>query len=326
MTNNPKISVIIPVYNAERFVEQAILSVVKQPQVDEILVIDDCSKDNSGQLVANLQQKYSHIRLIKSDVHANVGAGAARNIGIQAASNDWIAFLDVDDYYLDNRFDTAVQIISQHPDAEGIYEAVDNQFENEQAYTRFLQSRPKHIAQNKADYRHTLFTIYEILPPDKLFEALMQGDKGFFHFNGLTAKKSLLMKAGLLNEQLELTQDIDMFNKLAMIGRLYHGNLKTPVAVRLVHDTNRVYGNDEKLKFFQVLSYLELVRFAKAKKCRPEIIQHIHIQNSKVCASQFLGWNIYRFYRLKLFIIRLIYPIVFKHYLRKYRLTYLEEK
>lgn len=318
-----KISVIIPVYNAERFVEQAILSVVKQPQVDEILVIDDCSKDNSGQLVANLQQKHPHIRLIKSNEHTNVGAGAARNIGIQAASNKWIAFLDVDDYYLDNRFDTAVQVISQHPDADGIYEAVDNQFENEQAYTRFLQSRPAHIAQNKADYRHTLFTIYETLPPDKLFEALMQGDKGFFHFNGLTVKKSLLMKVGLLNEQLELTQDIDLFNKLAMIGRLYPGNLKTPVAVRLVHDTNRVYGNDEKLKFFQVLSYLELVRFAKAKKCRPEIVQHIHVRNCIVCASQFLGWNIYRFYRLKLFVIRLIYPIVFKQYLTTHKTKFL---
>ena len=317
------ISVVIPVYNAERYVEQAILSVVNQPQVTEIVVVDDCSKDQSASIIAQLQTRYPLIRFIKSHENHNLGAGAARNIGIRAASNDWIGFLDVDDYYLENRFKRAVRLIHLHADADGVYEAVENRFENDQAYQRFLQTRPTHIAVNPSDYRHTLFTIYDTLPPEKLFEALMQGDKGFFHFNGLLVKKSLLMEVGLLNEHLELTQDIDLFNKLALVGRLYPGHLKQPVAIRMVHDTNRVYGNDEKLCFFQVMSCLQLVQFAEKRKCAHELINHIHVQNGKICAAQFLGWNIYSYYRLKMLLLKIIYPMVFKRYLNRNKLQFL---
>jgi len=95
----PKVSVVIPTYNREEFIGQVVSSVLAQTETDfEILIVDDGSTDSSANRAATLVEANKHLRVLQ---HAkNKGAQAARNTGIDAASGEWIAFLDSDDQLL----------------------------------------------------------------------------------------------------------------------------------------------------------------------------------------------------------------------------------
>lgn len=94
----PAITVVIPVYNCEKYVTRAVRSVALQPCGDqvEILVVDDGSKDGSGKVCDGLAQEYANVRVIHKE---NGGVSTARNIGIENATGKYIAFLDSDDWW-----------------------------------------------------------------------------------------------------------------------------------------------------------------------------------------------------------------------------------
>ena len=94
-----KISVIIPVYNCQQYLEQCIDSVINQTLKEiEIVCVDDGSSDGSYDILHRYAKKYKHINIFKQ---INKGAGAARNLGLKNAIGEFVAFLDADDYYLD---------------------------------------------------------------------------------------------------------------------------------------------------------------------------------------------------------------------------------
>lgn len=94
----PEISVIIPMYNAEKYIQQAVDSVLNQTFKDvEVIVINDCSTDRSYELCELLYDKNERVSLINQK--KNHGVAVARNIGINAAKGKYIAFLDNDDVY-----------------------------------------------------------------------------------------------------------------------------------------------------------------------------------------------------------------------------------
>ncbi len=92
-----KISVIVPVYNAEKYIEKCISSIANQTMKDiEILAINDGSTDNSLNILDSLSLKYKgKLKIISKE---NGGAGSARNIGIENANGEFIKFVDADDY------------------------------------------------------------------------------------------------------------------------------------------------------------------------------------------------------------------------------------
>lgn len=91
----PKISVIIPVYNVERYLPQCLNSVVGQTFQDiEIICVNDGSTDNSGKILEQYASKYCKIKVITKE---NQGASVARNTGLDIAAGDWISFVDSDD-------------------------------------------------------------------------------------------------------------------------------------------------------------------------------------------------------------------------------------
>lgn len=306
-------------FNAENFVDQALNSVVNQKHVDEIILINDRSMDNTLQKAQCWKERDTRISIINSEI--NVGAGESRNIGIRAAKNNWIAFLDVDDHYYPNRFLGSVNIISENTDCDGVYCAVKNTFESKEAYMKFLATRPKFIRENKEDPRHTLFTLYEQIEPRNLFKALMKGDKGFFHFNGLLVKKNLLIKVGLLDAELKLNQDIDLIYKLSLIGNLYADDVLIPVAGRHVHSSNRVYGNDDKLRFYRLKSIQGLKKFAKHHNCSKENQALIEEKTIKMVARELLNWNIYKYYRIKYLLLKFTLPLILTQYFKNNSIT-----
>jgi glycosyltransferase involved in cell wall biosynthesis len=94
-----KISVVMPVYNAEQFIKRAIDSVYKQTFKDvEIVCVDDGSTDNSVQILEELKKQNDAINIIQQE---NSGSGKARNNGIDNAEGEYVAFLDADDIFVD---------------------------------------------------------------------------------------------------------------------------------------------------------------------------------------------------------------------------------
>lgn len=105
----PKVSVIIPVYNSERFVESCIRSLMIQTCGDlEIIIINDGSTDGSGEILTKLAEEDKRIRLF---TQKNAGVAAARNRGLSEATGDYLTFVDGDDYvspdYIEKLMDCA---------------------------------------------------------------------------------------------------------------------------------------------------------------------------------------------------------------------------
>ena len=90
------ISIIVPVYNAEKYIEKCVKSITDQTFENiEILLIDDGSKDSSGMLVDTICMKDERIRVFHKQ---NGGVSTARNVGLDNASGEYIMFVDADDW------------------------------------------------------------------------------------------------------------------------------------------------------------------------------------------------------------------------------------
>lgn len=94
----PQVSVIIPLYNCAGTLGRAVKSVQRQSLKDiEIIIVDDCSTDNSHEVAQNLAR--GDMRIKCSRLQQNSGASVARNTAIDLATGEWIAVLDADDWY-----------------------------------------------------------------------------------------------------------------------------------------------------------------------------------------------------------------------------------
>lgn len=92
------VSVITPVYNSEKYIEKTILSVLNQTYKKfEIILVDDCSIDNSKELISRIQKDDERVKYVKLD--KNSGAAVARNKGLETAKGQYIAFIDSDDVW-----------------------------------------------------------------------------------------------------------------------------------------------------------------------------------------------------------------------------------
>ena len=127
------VSIVIPFYNARDYITQAVEFALGQPETGEVLLIEDNSPDGGIEVCQSLANKYPKVRLLKHLDGRNHGAGASRNLGIRNAHYPFIAFLDADDYYLENRFQATKEIFKQHDDIDGVYEALGIEYENSTA-------------------------------------------------------------------------------------------------------------------------------------------------------------------------------------------------
>jgi teichuronic acid biosynthesis glycosyltransferase TuaG len=110
---NGLVSIIMPAYNAARFIEESINSVLVQTYADwELLVVDDCSKDHTKQLVERFAHQDQRIKVLTHTT--NQGVIAARNLALTHAQGQYIAFLDSDDLWLPNKLQIQLQHLTRH--------------------------------------------------------------------------------------------------------------------------------------------------------------------------------------------------------------------
>lgn len=178
---SPKVSVIIPVYNVENYLDRCVSSVCDQSFSDiEIILVDDGSKDNSGKLCDILAQKDYRIKVVHQE---NGGLSDARNTGLANSSGQWISFIDSDDWveksFLENLIKEAeknqCEIVGcnyRRMSEKKQYDCTDKKynlriFKNQEIMSNLIDNRIQQVVWNKL-YKKTLLD-------DILFE------KGKYH-------------------------------------------------------------------------------------------------------------------------------------------------
>lgn len=221
--NDLTISVVIPAFNVERFIEKAIQSVIAQPEVTEIVVVDDGSKDDTKEIIERLSRVNGMVKYYQHAGGINKGRAATRNLGIEKSTSSYVSFLDADDFFLENRFKKDLEVLNDNT-TDGCYNAVGFYFYRE----------PEDVER----IHYKLSTLSKIIDPEALFENIVTSKLGYLHLNGLTIKKTALLQVGLINENLKVAEDSDLLFKLAMKFRMKPSVLDKPLALRGIHESN----------------------------------------------------------------------------------------
>ena len=110
--NTHLVSIVVPVYNAARFIDETIQTVLDQTYANwELLLVDDKSTDESVKIIHKYQKKDERIKLFK--LSENTGAAIARNTGIDNATGRYLAFLDADDLWVNNKLELQVAFMQE---------------------------------------------------------------------------------------------------------------------------------------------------------------------------------------------------------------------
>ena len=108
------LSIIIPAYNCEKYIEKCIKSIIEQKSdLVEIIIINDGSTDKTQQICKNFAQKHNNIKLINQQ---NRGVSYSRNIGIQNSNGKYVMFVDADDYLVENSVEAVLKLLTEDVD------------------------------------------------------------------------------------------------------------------------------------------------------------------------------------------------------------------
>ena len=185
----PKVSVVIPAYNAARFIRQTLDSAAAQTFRDfEIIVVDDGSQDETAQIVESFGER---VRLIRQP---NGGVSKARNVGMEQARGEYIAFLDADDLWEKSKLEQQVALLDENEQIGLCYAAIERVDEN-------LRSFEQKMAVTSADHCRTLLlsgcyiTCSTVMMRKRLFEQIGGFDTNYGNY-AVLIRTTATMKIG----------------------------------------------------------------------------------------------------------------------------------
>ena len=199
----PLIGVIIPVYNVEKYLEQCVDSVLNQSFKDiEVILVDDGSKDSSGEICDYYKKKDSRVKVIHKE---NGGLSDARNMGIRQCSSEYILFLDSDDYWRENCLKDIAQCIEDNVDI--VFLTAAKYFEQ----TGEIEEKFETLDKNKVKNRSKR----------EVFEYLASSEK--FPVSACTKliRKELIINNNLYFEKGLLSEDIDWSTRLLLAAEKF---------------------------------------------------------------------------------------------------------
>lgn len=164
--NDDLVSIIMPAYNCEKYVVEAIESVINQTYSNfELLVIDDGSKDSTLQIINDFAEKDNRIKALQNE--KNSGVSATRNRGISIAEGNWIAFLDSDDIWEEEKLEKQMNYAKEN-DADFIFTGSSYIDEEGKPYSGIFEV-PEKVSYRKL-LRHNVITCSSVLVKKKYFE------------------------------------------------------------------------------------------------------------------------------------------------------------
>jgi glycosyltransferase involved in cell wall biosynthesis len=231
-TNNQRhlsISVVIPAYNAAKFIVRAIDSVLAQSRrPDEVIVVDDGSTDETADKIKKFG---SQIRYIYQE---NAGAGVARNTGIEAAGGEWIAFLDADDEWLPERLGRQCGLLGRN---EHLVWVGAN-------FYRCLCDENRRRADVTPDRLKKVLKSKEYF--DDFFTTSLPHGCGWT--GTMLIKKEILQEAGMFRAGLNIAEDTDLWFRIAC-RRPRIGYVAEPLAVYHMNTAASLMQRHKELKF-----------------------------------------------------------------------------
>ena len=209
------VSIILPTYNRKLLLCRAIQSILDQSyQNFEIIVVDDCSSDNTDKFVKSIKDK--RIQYIQHKKRK--GANIARNTGIKAAKGDYIAFQDSDDVWLDRKLEKQMKAFKESPEDIGVI------------YTSRI---------NLADGKKYIIPSPEIEPKEgNIHDILLK--TGFIATPTAVVKRECFAKVGMFDENLPREQDWDLWIRISKHYRFKH--IDEPL-VKSYLQTDSISGN-----------------------------------------------------------------------------------
>ena len=233
----PKLSIVIPIYNVEQYLAKCLDSVLRDPAEDyEIIAVNDGSTDASGAIAREYATRYlDRIRLIEKP---NGGLGSARNAGIEAASGDYLLFLDSDDSLSPGAVSEMLLALACEPDILFFDYVSVNDAGRQIAYHRgcrkegvfSLRDYPQLIfelpsACNKL-WRRSLFLSTGIRFPERLwFEDLATAPRLYLHADRISAVANpwmlYLQRAGSITNAKKLDRNIEIIEAIKLCLRHY---------------------------------------------------------------------------------------------------------
>lgn len=180
-----RISVVIPCFNSASFLREALRSVREQSRpVDEIVVVDNASTDDSAAIARELQ-------VTCISLPSNVGPGAARNRGIAATTGDLIAFLDADDYWTSTHVEEVARLLEQYPESVVAFSRI-RRFGEEDL------DAPAYVPEG---------------PPSNMFWQLIE--ENIVAQSSAVVRRDVLVRNGCYDASLRYSEDYDLWLRLA---------------------------------------------------------------------------------------------------------------
>lgn len=196
MTSSPKVSVIIPLYNREKYIEETVQSVLSQTYKNfELIIVDDGSIDQSRKV---LEPFLNEIMMLEHPGRVNKGQSAAINLGIKKSSGEYIAILDSDDIFAPHKLEKQVEFLEKNKNIGLVY---GNGYVIDESGSKLYKFYSNsHFEDNETS--KILINCYFALPTNALF------------------RRTVFDAAGWFDEDLRSGQDHDMAIRISEIAKL----------------------------------------------------------------------------------------------------------
>jgi glycosyltransferase involved in cell wall biosynthesis len=191
--NSKKVSVIIPAFNAAETLAEAVYSAVNgSHQHLEILIVDDCSTDDTSKVAAKLVEADPRIQLFVNP--QNYGVSKSRNLMIDRATGEYVAFLDSDDSWEPNKLEFCLQMLAENPEVKAVAHAL-----------RYLDK-----SGNKLSYIPTYPTTKA-----QMEEMKVTGESPWVFPSSVVVDRTILLIEGGFAEDWQVGEDTELFTKIA---------------------------------------------------------------------------------------------------------------
>ena len=209
----PLVSIVIPAYNAEKYIEKTLESVFNQIFTDyEIIVVDDGSTDNTPNILTKYGDKITYIRQRNSG-----GPSSPRNRGIEIAKAEYIALFDSDDLMFEDKLRRQVNILDKNPEVSLVFSDFVILNEDGQQNKSMFEKGPVKEIINSIPQKKIGCNVYRFEEP--IYDEILQNN--FIGTSTVVFRKKDILEIGIFNESLIGIEDRDMWLRFSKAGKIF---------------------------------------------------------------------------------------------------------
>lgn len=196
MPEDAQVTVLMAVYNGEKYLQEAVDSILRQTHTDfEFLIVDDASIDDTPRLLAGCQEKDPRIKVLRNE--KNLGLGASLNLGLKVARGRYIARMDADDISLEHRLEKQVRCFAEHAGLGAVA-----------SWARQIDERGENLGQWASP-----------LDPEEIYYLL--NFRNCLTHSTVMFRKNIVSRLGGYNENICRAQDYELWYRLSKVTKIF---------------------------------------------------------------------------------------------------------